>query len=135
LPMTGIQTYTPTWTAVTTNPAIGDGTLTGRFIQIGPLVYFSIMMIAGAATTFGTGAWIFTMPVTSVNVTTMARPVFTAYAQTAGGVAHAAEARASTTTTLRVLDTAQPSNFFRSAVPFAWAAGDFFNLSGCYEAA
>src|SRR5438477_553743 len=40
----GIATYTPTWTAVTTNPVIGNGTLTGRFLQIGDVVFVAIWL-------------------------------------------------------------------------------------------
>jgi len=54
--------FTPTWTAVGTAPAIGNGTLTGGYRRIGQQVNFWIEFTAGSTTTFGTGAWRFTLP-------------------------------------------------------------------------
>jgi len=124
--------YAVTWTAVSVNPAIGDGTLVGLFLQVGKVVDFSITMIAGSTTTFGTGAWIFTLPVVSLAMT-VSRPVFQAYAQTAGGVPFMGLARASNTTTFRVV--AEGSVYFDFDSPFVWASGDFFNVFGRYWAA
>lgn len=56
--------YTPTWTSSGTQPAIGDGTLSGAYTRIGKLVAFRFSMIAGASTTFGTGSWAFALPAT-----------------------------------------------------------------------
>lgn len=56
--------WTPSWTATSVNPAIGNGTLIGRVIQTGKRVEGYISLVAGSTTTFGTGAWIFSMPVT-----------------------------------------------------------------------
>ena len=39
--------YTPTWTAVTTNPAIGNGTLAGRYVVIGKLCTYVLGLGAG----------------------------------------------------------------------------------------
>lgn len=55
--------WTPTWTAVTTDPAIGNGTLSGRYLKIGQLVIAEMLLIPGSTTTFGSGRWRFTFPV------------------------------------------------------------------------
>lgn len=62
-------TYTPAWTAVTTNPVIGNGTLTGRHITVGVTSHVSILLIAGSTTTFGTGSYSFSLPFTSAAAT------------------------------------------------------------------
>jgi hypothetical protein len=54
-------TYTPTWTA-STNPALGNGTLTGRYIKIGRTVTVSILLTCGSTTTYGSGAYAFGLP-------------------------------------------------------------------------
>jgi hypothetical protein len=54
--------YTPTWDASGTDPAIGNGVLTGRFKRIGNTVKFRILLVAGSTTTFGTGTWTWTLP-------------------------------------------------------------------------
>lgn len=56
-------TYTPTWTSTGTAPAIGNGSLTGRYMKIGRMVFCEINMIAGSTTTFGTGNYSFSLPV------------------------------------------------------------------------
>jgi hypothetical protein len=59
--------YTPTWTAATTNPAIGNGSLTGGYRRIGQQIDFFADIGAGSTTTFGTGIWRISLPVAAVN--------------------------------------------------------------------
>lgn len=56
--------YTPAWTAVTANPAIVNGTINGRFKKFGKWGIATGMIVAGAGTTFGTGAYRFGLPST-----------------------------------------------------------------------
>ena len=58
------QSYTVSWTASTTNPAIGNGTLNGKYVQIGKIVTCNILMVPGSNTTFGSGNWSFSLPKT-----------------------------------------------------------------------
>jgi hypothetical protein len=59
--------WTPIWTAAGNQPAIGNGTLTGRYKQLDAstcLIYLRLK--AGSTTTFGTSTWSFTgLPVTA----------------------------------------------------------------------
>jgi hypothetical protein len=59
--------YTPTWTASTTNPAIGNGSLTGAYRRIGQQVDFYADLSIGSTTTTGTGIWRISLPVVAVN--------------------------------------------------------------------
>jgi hypothetical protein len=54
--------YTPLWSSLGTQPAIGNGTLTGAYRQLGKLVAVRLSMNAGTTTTFGTGGWRVTLP-------------------------------------------------------------------------
>lgn len=54
--------YTPVFGAVTTPPALGNGTLTGRFYRFEKYIFFQIVFTAGSTTTFGTGAFTFSLP-------------------------------------------------------------------------
>lgn len=55
--------YTPTWTADTTNPTLGDGALTGRYKQIGDKTYaIRIDLASGSTTNFGVNGWMFSLP-------------------------------------------------------------------------
>jgi hypothetical protein len=53
--------YTPSWTA-STNPALGNGTLTGRSMKIGRNVLCQIMLTTGSTTTYGSGQYSFGLP-------------------------------------------------------------------------
>ena len=55
--------YTPAWAASTTDPALGNGTLTGAWTQIGKTVHWRLRLAAGSTTTFGAGYYQFTLPV------------------------------------------------------------------------
>lgn len=57
------QSYTPGWLASTTDPSIGNGSLTGRYYQLGDMVWFNIQGKAGTTTTGGSGIYLFTLPV------------------------------------------------------------------------
>lgn len=59
------QSYTVSWTAATTNPSIGNGTLAGRYVQIGKTVICNITLVMGSTTTYGSGKWMFSLPVTA----------------------------------------------------------------------
>ena len=59
------QSYTPSWLSTGTAPAIGNGSVQGSFQQIGRRIEVQIYFAAGSTTTFGTGHYIFTAPVTS----------------------------------------------------------------------
>lgn len=56
------ETFTPTWSATGTAPAIGNGTLTGRYFTIQKMVFVQTFFVAGSTTTFGTGNYSFSVP-------------------------------------------------------------------------
>ncbi|MFE4679179.1 hypothetical protein [Streptomyces sp. NPDC056723] len=58
-------TYTPAWTASTTNPVLNNGSLTGRYIKIGRTVTCNINLVTGSTTTYGSGNHSFSLPVTA----------------------------------------------------------------------
>lgn len=55
--------YLPDWTAATTNPTLGNGTLTGRFCLAGKLCIARIYLLVGSTTSVGVGAYSFTYPI------------------------------------------------------------------------
>lgn len=54
--------YTPVWTANIDPPAIGNGTLTGRYIKIGRRCDVAMKLTPGSTTTFGNGGFLFSLP-------------------------------------------------------------------------
>lgn len=122
--------FTPTWTTSGTAPAIGNGTLIGRYNRVGDTVNFEILLEAGSTTTFGTSAWRFALPAG----TGTQRAVFAALANdTSEGTPFVMAGWASgLDTTLRV---AGAGAFTSSTYPFSWQTGDSLQITGSYEAA
>ncbi|MEU6344490.1 hypothetical protein ABZ883_26480 [Streptomyces sp. NPDC046977] len=57
--------YTPAWTAVTTNPTIGNGAIGGRYMLIGRTCHFALEVSMGSTTAFGSGAYSLSLPFAS----------------------------------------------------------------------
>lgn len=64
--MNGIQAswdvYTPIWTGSTTNPVIGNGTISGAWIRFGKTVNWRFLIVCGSTTTYGSGTYLLTLP-------------------------------------------------------------------------
>ncbi len=50
------------WTAVSVNPAIGNGSLGARYMVCGDFVVYVGSIVIGSTTTFGTGGWRINLP-------------------------------------------------------------------------
>lgn len=60
------QTYTPTWTGSSSNPALGNGSIFGRWQMLGPKTCaVRMQLITGSSTSFGSGAYTFSLPFTA----------------------------------------------------------------------
>lgn len=57
--------YTPAWTSTGTAPALGNGTSVGGYIQYGELVSVWGKITFGSTSTFGTGTYRLSLPVTA----------------------------------------------------------------------
>lgn len=60
--------YTPTWASTGTAPAILNGTLVGRYTQVLKTCFFAVGVTIGSTTTFGTGNYTLTLPLTPSSV-------------------------------------------------------------------
>lgn len=129
--------YTPTWTAVTTSPTLGNGSLVGAYKQIGKTVHFRITVTAGSTTTFGAGAYILSLPVASAtSVDVMLASVY-ALNQGVGGFAGICIMAGSTGITVR-LPTSSSSNVMTTwapTVPWMLKNTDIVSVYGTYQAA
>lgn len=140
--LAGIQdawdVYTPTWTGSVTNPVIGDGTLTGAYLQVGKTFHFRISITMGSTTTYGSGGWLLALPavpivphllVMGVARDTSASQSFPIAGERAG--------TSGSSLSLRVWPTTagNPFSGITSTTPFAWGTGDILSLTGTFEAA
>ena len=56
------QTYTPAWTSSGTQPALGNGAVTGKYLRKGKVIEVHIALVAGSTTTYGSGQYYFSVP-------------------------------------------------------------------------
>ena len=56
--------YTPVWSTTGTQPVLGNGTIYGRYALLGRMVFLYIELTMGTTTTYGTGTFNFSLPVT-----------------------------------------------------------------------
>ena len=131
-PLTALQAawtaYTPTWTAVTTNPSLGNGTLTGSYHRIGKTIFFTISLTIGSTTTLGSGGWIFSLPV-NAGGSASATP-FNSQCRIPGNLIRHALLNSNSTVSLYHVD-----GTIMTGTTIAWASGNIMSVSGIYEAA
>lgn len=140
-------TYTPSWTSTGTAPVIGNGTLTGAFCQIGKTVFWRLKFIAGSTSTFGTGQWRFSIPVTSTTAigaspsaptTSPATGVGTWYGENPGVIGYGGIFALLNSTFFAPLyqtTTAGNLTIVGGSSPGVWASTWYMMASGSYEAA
>lgn len=125
-------TYTPTWTAASVNPAIGDGTLTGRYVQRGKTCWVELNLVAGGTTTFGTGTYSWALPLTAADadkvrlageILDSGTALWSAWSRGTGG----------TTSTVLVGSGGSTTASASPTVPMTWAASDYLRVAGEYE--
>lgn len=129
--------YTPTWTAATTNPTLGNGVAAGWYIQAGKLVIYTATITMGSTTTYGTGQYSISLPAAAAAGRTHLSHDCEALI---GGSAYPVFARiaASATTARLYCEATTAGNPLRSltaSAPAAWASGSVLTVSGTYEAA
>lgn len=129
------STYTVTWTGSTTNPVLGNGTLIGRYLQVGRRYDVHIDLTAGSSTTYGSGGWAFSLPATAASVGSRV------------GHAHALQSAsqryggqciiglAATNTSPFCPTGTTPLAQVAAGVPFTWASGNQLRLTFTYESA
>jgi hypothetical protein len=129
-----VTAFTPSWTGVT----VGDGSTSGSYIQLGPLVFIQAQFIFGSTSAI-TGNVSFTTPVSQSG-----QP-----AGVPGGPARFLDNNVGTNATglwrintqeveIRVIRTDATYNsnaHLSSTVPWTWATDDTINISGFYRAA
>ena len=128
------QSYTPTWTASTTNPTLGNGILNGRYTQVGKLVTCNLYLQMGSTTTYGSGAWSFSLPKTAASVSTPGIGNWTGL--DANGLIYCGQVLvAYGVSAINAFIRDGISHGFYPSVPFTWASGDVLQISAAYEIA
>jgi hypothetical protein len=130
--------YTPTITSDSGTFILGNGTLTGRYKQIGKTVFFHAKLIYGSTSSPGTGHWNFSLPVTAQNSNfTFSATILDDGASWYGGIGNG-NYTGSTTSFVVIIPGTSPSVTTWAVVgnggPFSWGTADNITISGSYEA-
>lgn len=125
------QAYTPAWTAASTNPALGNGTLTGRYVLFGKTAMVVINLIMGSTTTYGDGAWSLSLPVAAASSVRFGGVFAALDSGTANYEGTVFTTPGSNLLGFFVRDGG--SNFLSPALTHAWAAGDSLYIALTYE--
>lgn len=131
---TASTTYTPTWAGG--SPSIGNGTLTGRYQQIGKRVHLQIVLIGGSTTNWGGAtAWTFSLPSTAVSDTVYY--VGVAHILDSGTGFHTGVPLIAPGGTTLILNpsTAGTTGNFNSTTPITWATNDRLSIDISYTVA
>jgi hypothetical protein len=120
------------WTAASVNPALGNGTKTARYIQTGKLVLYAGVITMGSTTTFGTGLWSISLPVTSNGTLGVATGVVMVYDSSSATGHRPGAVRHNSTTKVDIMST---TGNVDATNPITWATSDNLRWFITYEAA
>lgn len=130
-----------TWPVTFTNISVGNGTATARYLQVGKIVFYKLLLTWGSTTSM-TGAGVFSLPVTSTAVlgTLAATPIGQAMYTHGASLAYQGFVIHNSTTTgnlrwYNVAGAAIKQANLGATSPDTWATGDEFHAQGFYEAA
>lgn len=124
--------FTPAWTGSTTNPVIGNGTLVGAYTRSGKLVHYVGRMFAGSTTTYGSGTYTMSLPVTAADADLGVGSCLLTDAS-APTASQAGTCVFSGTSLLRFF--AGTGGVVTNLVPYTWANGDRLQWHITYQAA
>jgi hypothetical protein len=125
--------WKPSWTAVTSNPSLGNGTLVAAYKQVGyggATVHVRMRLRAGSTTTFGSGLWSFTLPSALVPI---AVQTLHGFAGSDTGIERHTVAAYITTSGLMDRISSAGGTGLSNTSPFVWANGYQLIIGGTYQ--
>lgn len=132
-PVTDWQSYTPIWRGATTNPAIGNGSLLGRWRRVGDSIEGQIDVGMGSTTTYGVGAWFFSLPSglsfdsNKILIGNPGSVIGANYASNASTSNNTGIVTPNNSTEMIAFSNASGNNV-NATSPFAWANGNVFRI-------
>lgn len=127
-----IKSYDVEWTGASSNPAIGDGTLDGRYAVIGNHVDVWIRLNCGGTTTYGSGVWYFSLPFIPATFGSQIGSCLIADASTNYRIGVALTVADGTNRIQVIVDSATAA--VSSSVPMTWVSTDALYISMSYLA-
>ncbi|MFF8412795.1 hypothetical protein [Streptomyces omiyaensis] len=129
------QSYTPAWTASSSNPSLGNGSIAGQYSRAGDTVTFAVKITTGSSTTYGAGNWSVSLPVAAAAGVDMLGTVMVGDASNTSGYSlGAAYIPAGSTTAGLYVGGRADGSLLNATFPQVWANGDRLWVSGTYRA-
>jgi hypothetical protein len=138
--ITGTGTSLGAWTAYTptlggTGWAIGNGTITGGYCQVGKIVHFRVNVSFGSTSTYGaTSTPTLSLPITAAASFRYAFNLWLSDSSAAAQYLGAPWQNTTTSVSLRGLGASGIHTTITATAPFTWDTGDSIILNGTYEA-
>ena len=136
---TAWTSYTPTITADGGGFALNNGTLTGRYKQVGKTVFFNLKFVFGSTTSAGTGHWNFSLPVTAYDSNfTFSAAILDDGNAWYGGIGNGNYTGSTSSFAVIIPGTNASVTTWASVGnggPFIWGTADNITITGSYEAA
>jgi len=129
--------YTPQWTAASSNPAIGNGTIEGYYKVVGKTCFVRGNIAMGSTTTFGSGEWYVSMPFTASHADGILMTATLLDNGTAwyNAILNGARAGFNHKTAIQYQNTGGTTDSLAPTTPFTWTTSDRFIWNGSYEIA
>ncbi|MCD9196084.1 hypothetical protein [Streptomyces albireticuli] len=133
--------YAVAWTATTTNPSLGNGTLVGQYMKIGTTCHIYIKLVIGSTTNAGSGTYRFSLPFTTATITNSDPgclvAVFSRATTPNHGTGNSPLGGGWTTTDQIWFPSSTPGdeNVWTNTQPWAPATTNVFRIHGTYQTA
>jgi hypothetical protein len=138
-----VKPYNPVWGSTGTAPALGNGTLVGKYIQANKLVIAWVSMVLGSTSTYGTGTYTWTLPTVAHNANGVPEMQGTWIgAPTAGsvfgGITDVDTAFGASLGACRIQVSAAAATYggmdlLTKAIPATWVSGGSMRMTFIYE--
>ncbi|MFE4658371.1 hypothetical protein ACFRFJ_17035 [Streptomyces hydrogenans] len=129
------QTYTPAWTASSSNPSLGNGSIGGQYSRVGDTVSFHVKITSGSSTTYGSGTWSISLPVQAAAGVDALGTVMIGDATSSSAYSlGAAYIPAGSSTAGLYVGGKGDGALVSATFPQTWATGDRLWVSGTYRA-
>lgn len=136
----------PTWTSLGTAPTLGNGTFTGRYCQINKVVIARYVLSPGSTTTYGTGIYYFSLPVTANSNYATRDPIGVAQLYDNTIADYLGTVMIDTTARCLIMfprvsitgigvTTSVPAEIMSPTIPYTFGNGDSLRFSIIYQAA
>ncbi len=134
---TAWNSYTPTWTAASSNPVIGNGTIEGWYKVIGKTCFVRGNIVIGSTTTFGSGEWYVSMPFTAshADAILMSANLLDNGSAWYNALLNGARAGFNYKTAIQYQAVGGTALDVNATQPFTWANTDRFIWNGSFELA